>query len=161
PDDEFEFLFIDDGSTDDSMNFLLAARANDSRIELVSFSRNFGSHAAVFAGFENCTGDVGVVFTADGQDPPELIRSMVGNIRNGSDIVWGVRCARAPETMVLRVASQFFYWVVNWITDLKLPPYGVDVVMLSRRARNALRAFRLSRAPYNLTIAWIGFPSSC
>ena len=90
-----ELIFVDDGSRDGTFEVLKAMSRDDSRVKIIRFSRNFGSHAALLAGFEQCTGDAAAYLAADLQEPPEMLLEMLGKWREGAFIVWGTRVQRA------------------------------------------------------------------
>src|SRR5215510_6507553 len=110
-DRDVECVLVDDGSRDDSLAKLLAARARDPRVKIVEFNRNYGQHAAVFAGFEHSSGDVVVTLDADLQNPPEEIPKLLAQIDAGHDVV-GTRRLDRQDSGFRKLASS----IVNRIT---------------------------------------------
>lgn len=107
PGTEFEFLFVDDGSADDTLKILKQLRGKDSRVRYLSFSRNFGKEAAIYAGLEHSVGDYVVIMDADLQDPPRLIKEMYqGVTEEGYDCVATRRTTRAGESLSYAPFSQ-------------------------------------------------------
>jgi undecaprenyl-phosphate 4-deoxy-4-formamido-L-arabinose transferase len=119
----YELILVDDGSTDRSMEILRELQSQDPRITVVEFSRNFGQHAAVFAGFDQARGQIIVTLDADLQNPPEAIPALVSKIEEGFDVVGGWRENR-QDPLFRRAAS----WVINrltsWSTGVRLRDYG-------------------------------------
>src|SRR3972149_5273522 len=91
---DFEYMFFDDGSGDNSYNVLLGIAQNDTRVKVVKLSRNFGSFVACLAGLTYCKGDCAVIMAADLQDPPELINELLNKWKQGNEIVYAVRQKR-------------------------------------------------------------------
>jgi len=136
-DAEFEFLFVDDGSTDATPQILAGLNARDPRVTAVRFSRNFGSHAACLAGLMDATGDVIAFFSADLQDPPELLPEMMERIEQGFDVVMAVRSQREDGWLTIRFANAYHrlmrrYAVPAW------PAHGADVFMITRPVRETV-----------------------
>ena len=105
----FEVIFIDDGSSDATLDVLRRANAEDRRIRAVSFSRNFGKEIAIAAGLDHAEGEAVVIMDADLQHPPELIESFVARWREGYKNVFGTRVNRAGETVLRRILAHRFY----------------------------------------------------
>ena len=104
----FEFIFIDDCSSDATPAILTQLKAEDSRIEIIRFARNCGSHAAVEAGIKYCRGDVAVVMATDLQDPPEIIPRLIEQWEKGYRVVWGDREKREGESFAVRACSRLY-----------------------------------------------------
>jgi len=153
---DFEFLFVDDGSKDETPAILAALHARDSRVKALRFSRNFGSHAACLAGLMEAQGEVMVILAADLQDPPELIPQMLAKIEAGSDIVLAVRDQREESWLTVTMANLYHrlmrrYAIPAW------PPHGADVVMLRRPVRDALIRWRQKNTSIFAQLLWLGF----
>ncbi len=154
---DYEFMFIDDGSKDRSLDVLTELAAADERVKIVSLSRNFGSHAAISAGIDHVSGDAAVIMAADLQDPPEVIGEFLKKMREGYDVVWGARAAR-PESMRRRLAGRVFYGLVRSIALPGYPKGGTgSFCLITRRVVEALRLFpEKQRITFGL-VYWAGF----
>lgn len=155
----FELIFINDGSTDNTLNILTTVRNKYSNIQIISFTKNFGSHAAIFAGLKYCQGKSAIVFTADLQDPPSLVRDMLCQWENGVMVVWGTRKNRPGTNFISAYLTRLTYRLISIITSIKLPAYGTDIVMIDRVVIDAVNSSYEKNASYVMTIAWLGFPS--
>jgi dolichol-phosphate mannosyltransferase len=121
PNADYELIFVDDGSKDDSYAQLAGLAASDPRVRVVKFSRNFGHQVAITAGLDHASGDAVVVIDADLQDPPEVIAQMVEQWRAGFDVVYGVRADRAGESAMKLMTAKAFYRILNRITKISIP----------------------------------------
>ncbi len=119
----YEVLFVNDGSRDRSLQILKEASAADPCLTIVDFNRNYGQHAAVFAGFEASRGDVIVTLDADLQNPPEEIAKLVAKMDEGYDVVGSVRQQR-KDSLFRKIASRFINRVTSWATGVQLHDYG-------------------------------------
>lgn len=107
---DYELLFVNDGSKDRTEELLTGFAQNDSRVKLISFSRNFGHQNAVSAGLHHCTGDVAVIIDADLQDPPEVIPQMIETYeKEQCNVVYAVRRKRKGESFFKRMTAKLFY----------------------------------------------------
>ncbi|MCX7847440.1 MAG: glycosyltransferase [bacterium] len=153
----YEILFCADPSTDGTEAAIMAARAQDPRIGLITFSRRFGQPAAVLAGLHYCRGDACVVIDADLQDPPELIADLVAGWCEGYDVVYAQRVSRAGETWVKRVVCEVGYWLLNHISDVSIPRNAGDFRLLSRRVINELKKLHEREGFLRGMVAYVGF----
>lgn len=154
----FELLFVDDGSSDGTLNILKELHARDERVRYLSFSRNFGKEAALLAGFEHATGDLVTVMDADLQDPPALLRTMYEGIANdGYDIVATRRSTRKGEPPVRSAFAHCFYWLMNRLSSADIVDGARDFRMMRRAVKDAI----LSMGEYNRfskgIFGWVGF----
>jgi glycosyltransferase involved in cell wall biosynthesis len=152
----YEIVFVDDGSSDGSLELLRAAAAEDNRLRVVSFSRNFGHQTAITAGLDFATGDAVVIMDADLQDPPELLFDMVREYENGFDVVSAQRISREVETFFKRKSAAAFYWIMRTMVDKRIQPEVGDFRLLSRPAVEAVRRFREQHRFMRGLIAWLG-----
>ena len=153
---EWEFIFINDGSTDQTQERLLTLREEDPRIRILQFSRNFGSYPALRAGFDYARGDAVIAISADLQDPPELIRSFIPRWQEGCDIVWGVRAQR-EDPWLKKTLATLFYRLVRFLALTDLPKDGMDCALFDRKVVNAFRRIPdIHNIPF-MTIYWMGF----
>lgn len=152
-----EILFVDDGSTDATLDLLKARRARDPRIKIVSLSRNFGKDVALAAGLRYAGGDAVVLMDADLQHPPEMIPEFLACWREGYQVVYGQRRDRSYQSPLQRWAAKQFYRLFARIGEVHLPPGVGDFLLLDRKAVRALNAIsertRFAKGFY----AWVGF----
>ncbi|MBK8698426.1 MAG: glycosyltransferase family 2 protein [Saprospiraceae bacterium] len=137
PQHTYELLFVNDGSKDDSLAELLALRAIDSSVKIISFSRNFGQMAAILAGWENATGDCVINMAADLQDPPEQCTLMLKEWEQGNDIVISYRVSHATSASS-KLTSKVFYKLM--LPDA--PPGGFDFALLDRKPMDAINSLK-------------------
>jgi len=116
---EFEIFFVNDGSSDNTLNILRNLQQIDSRVNYISFSRNFGKETAMAAGFDYVTGDAAVILDADLQDPPELIKEMIFHWEEGYDDVYAKRRSREGESWFKKFTSAAFYKVLQKMTKIE------------------------------------------
>ena len=155
--ESFEFIFIDDCSTDGTSLILQEIAQRDERVEIIRFSKNYGSHAAVSAGLQFCRGDAAVMIAADLQDPPEIIPDLISKWENGFRIVWGVRKNREGEKFIPRAFSRLFYFLMNHLTDIRQAPTGADVFLIDRTVIEAFKQSAEKNISVYMLIAWLGF----
>lgn len=156
-DHSFEIVFVDDCSTDGTSEVLRELAEKDQRVQIIRFSRNFGSHAAVSAGLQFCRGEAAIMIAADLQDPPEIIPELLAKWEEGFKIVWGVRSQRKREHLTTLVFSRLFYFLMNHLTDIRQSPTGADVFMIDRTAIEAFKQAREKNTSVYMLIAWLGF----
>lgn len=155
-----EIIFIDDGSTDNSMEIIRRAREARPQISALSLSRNFGKEIAIAAGLDHAKGDAVIIIDADLQHPPELIETFLGLWREGYQNVYGVRASREGDGPVRRWFTTRFYKIYDLFGETKLPSGAGDFRLLDRKAVDALRLLG-ERARFNKGLyAWIGFRST-
>jgi glycosyltransferase involved in cell wall biosynthesis len=152
-----ELVFVNDGSTDATLEVLQALRASDPTLAIVDLSRGFGKELALTAGLDHASGDAVVVLDADLQDPPELIPEFVKHWREGFDVVYGVRTHRDGETALKRLTAFLFYRVIHRMSRVPIPRDTGDFRLLSRRAVDALRSLPEQHRFMKGLFAWIGF----
>lgn len=155
----YEIIFVDDGSSDATVDTIRRLRDNDPAIRAICFSRNFGKEIAIAAGLDHARGDVVVILDADLQHPPETIEAFVNRWREGYDNVYGVRTSRDADSPLRRWLTQRFYKLYDAFGETKLPAGAGDFRLLDRKAVDALRLLG-ERARFNKGLyAWIGFRS--
>lgn len=155
---EFEFLFIDDGSTDDTLKYLKDLSDKDTRVNFISFSRNFGKEAAIYAGLENAVGDYIVLMDADLQDPPSLIPQMYETLKNEDfDCVATRRVTRKGEPLIRSLFAKCFYKIINKISRTEIVDGARDYRFMSRRMVDSI----LKVSEYNRfskgIFGWVGY----
>jgi dolichol-phosphate mannosyltransferase len=152
----WEVIFVDDGSTDETLTILEHAALEDGRIKLLRFSRNFGHQAAVTAGLDFADGDAVVVMDADLQDPPELLPRMLDLFEQGYEVVSPQRISREAETWFKRLTARLFYRALSRLADQPLAPDVGDFRLFSRRAVLAIRTLREQHRYMRGIVAWLG-----
>ncbi|MER5884683.1 glycosyltransferase family 2 protein [Streptomyces sp. NPDC001941] len=157
--EEFELVYVDDGSRDRTLPVLQEIADRDPRTRYVSFSRNFGKEAAMLAGLAHAGGDAVVLMDADLQHPPELVRRMLRLHREGHDQVVARR-TRTGDRVTRTLAARAYYRMINRLVEVELVDGVGDFRLLSRRAVDAV----LSLTEYNRfskgLFAWVGFPTT-
>jgi dolichol-phosphate mannosyltransferase len=153
----FEIVLVDDGSSDGTGAVLEELTAADSRIRVVTLSRNFGHQTALTAGLEHAAGDAVVMIDADLQDPPELIPELVEWWRKGSDVVVAVRENREGETRTKLLTASWFYRLLGRVAQIEVEQNAGDFRLLSRRALDALLAMPERNRYIRGMTAWVGF----
>jgi polyisoprenyl-phosphate glycosyltransferase len=153
----FEFLFVNDGSRDRTLEMIKSYAAKDHRVAYVNLSRNFGKETAMIAGLDYVTGDATVIIDADLQDPPELVPQMIKYWEEGYDDVYAKRRSRAGESWFKRVTSDTYYRVLQKTTTIPIQRDTGDFRLLSRRCVEALRQFRESQRNAKGIFSWIGY----
>ena len=154
---DYELVFVDDGSHDDSYQQLSALTSSDPHVRVVKFSRNFGHQIAITAGIDHARGDCVIVIDADLQDPPEVVRAMVDQWRQGFDVVYGVRSDRDGETAMKLMTASVFYQLLRRLTHVQIPANVGDFRLMSRRAVDELRRLREKDRFVRGLVSWIGF----
>ena len=155
----FEFLFINDGSTDQTLNILESLRENDKRVCYIDLSRNFGKEIALSAGFDNINSksDAIIIMDADLQDPPFLIENMIIEWEKGYKDVYAKRSSRKGESALKKTTSYFFYRILSFFSDVPIQKDTGDFRLLDRKAFLALQAMRESQRYTKGLFSWIGF----
>jgi dolichol-phosphate mannosyltransferase len=154
---DFEIVVVDDHSTDETSDRIDEWAASDSRVRGIRFSRNFGSHVALMAGLAECTGDCAAFIAADLQDPPELLERLIGEWRDGQDIVWGVREERRGESWKTLLFAKLYWATVRAVAVAETPRQGADSVLLSRRVIDAVAASGEKNTSMLSLLMWMGF----
>ena len=153
---DWEIIFVDDGSTDATVERIMSLRATDPRVCLLQLSRNFGSYAAIKAGFDYARGDACISISADLQDPPELFRRFSALWTEGYHIVWGVREQR-DDPWSKRMPASLFYRLVRRLALADLPDHGMDCGLFDRKVVDVFRKIRDQNSITFMTIYWMGF----
>jgi glycosyltransferase involved in cell wall biosynthesis len=151
-----EMLFVDDGSRDATLAILESYAARDSRVRVISLSRNFGHQSALTAALDHVSGDVVVVMDGDLQDSPEAIPRFLESYKAGHDVVYAVRTNR-KEGLLLRTSYFLFYRLAAALSDLELPVGSGDFGLLSRRVVEQLRETRERHRYLRGLRSWVGF----
>ncbi|MBI2567179.1 MAG: glycosyltransferase family 2 protein [Candidatus Schekmanbacteria bacterium] len=152
-----ELVFVNDGSSDQTLDLLLDWAAADPRVKVIGLARNFGHQAAATAGLDLARGDAVVLIDADLQDPPEVIHQMLARYRDGYDVVYGVRASRLGETRFKRLTAWLFYRFMRAFIHPDLPADAGDFRLISRPCLDALKTMRETHRFLRGMVAWVGF----
>jgi len=155
--EEWEFILVDDGSTDGSTDRIRELARQDKRIRPVIFARNFGHQIAVTAGLDFSRGDAVVIIDADLQDPPEVIPELVQKWREGYEVVYAQRTEREGETWFKRTTASIFYRTIYRITDVKIPLDTGDFRLMDRKVVNVINSMRERHRFLRGMSAWVGY----
>ncbi len=151
---EFEFIFVDDGSSDATFSLLHLISQKDSRVKTIRFSRNFGSHAACLAGLTYSSGDVCAFISADMQEPPELILQLVAKWEEGFETVIGIREQDESSSSLF---ARGYYWLVRKAALANMPKRGTDVFLIDRKVVDTIIRMNESNTSIFGLILWVGF----
>ncbi len=155
--EDVRFVFVDDGSTDGSVQWLEKIRQNDPRVRILQLSRNFGHQIAITAGMDHADADAVVIIDADLQDPPEIIADLLAKWREGFEVVYAVRKSREGETWLKKFLAASFYRTFHKLAKVNVPMDAGDFRLVDRKVVDALKEVReLHRFMRGLT-CWVGF----
>lgn len=155
----WELVFVDDGSSDDTMARLRNLNSYDARIKAISLSRNFGKEIALAAGMRYAAGDAVILMDADLQHPPEVLSQFVSRWREGYQVVYGQRLDRTTDSAARRLVSVWFYKIFNALVKTDIPAGAGDFRLLDRRAVDAVNRMGESSRFNKGLFSWIGFKS--
>ncbi len=153
----WEIICVDDGSRDGTAALVRARHAQDARIKLVSFSRNFGKEAALTAGIAHSAGQAVIPIDADLQDPPELIPEMVAKWREGYQVVLATRRFRRGDSLLKKYTALSFYWVIGGLSHNNIPKNTGDFRLMDRAAVDALNQLPERTRFMKGLLSWVGF----
>ncbi|MGL4873023.1 MAG: glycosyltransferase family 2 protein [Clostridium sp.] len=154
---DYELIFINDGSTDKTLEILKSAASKDSNVKIINFARNFGHQVAVTAGLFNCSGDAVVIIDADLQDPPELIPQMLEKWKEGFQVVYGKRGKRKGESKFKLITAKFFYKFLGKMSDIDIPKDTGDFRLIDKSVVEAFKSMPEQNRFIRGMISWIGF----
>jgi len=155
--EEWEFIMVDDGSSDGSTEMIRDLVKKDNRVRPVIFARNFGHQIAVTAGLDHSRGDAAIIIDADLQDPPEVILELITKWREGYQVVYAMRTEREGETWFKKVTASAFYKMIYRITDVKIPMNTGDFRLLDRRVVDVMNSMRERHRFLRGMSAWVGY----
>lgn len=154
---ECEFMFVNDGSTDQTLQILRDLQLTDYRVSIVDLSRNYGKEVAMTAGLDYLTGDALVIIDADLQDNPALIPDMLAEIENGYDDVYAQRISRKGETWFKKSSANWYYKILAVMSNVPIQKDTGDFRMLSQKAITALRSLGENERNMKGLFSFIGF----
>jgi glycosyltransferase involved in cell wall biosynthesis len=157
PQYDFQFMFVNDGSKDRTLDIMRELHEKDSRVSYVNLSRNFGKEIAMIAGIDYLTGDAAIIMDADLQDPPELIPEMISWWEKGYQDVSAKRRSRAGESFFKKWSSHAFYTILQKMSSVPMQRDVGDFRLLDKQCLNALRLMRESQRYTKGLFSWIGF----
>ena len=156
---EFEIIFVDDGSKDNTLLRLEKLSLCDPIVNYVSFSRNFGKEAAIFCGLKEANGDAVIVIDADLQHPVSLIHDMITQWENGSDVVEGIKSTRGKERVLYKIFSKIFYSCMSHFLGFDMQNTS-DYKLLDRKVVNSMNNLQERMTFFRALSFWVGFNSS-
>jgi polyisoprenyl-phosphate glycosyltransferase len=154
-----EFVFVNDGSTDGTLQVLLELRSSNFDVSVIDLSRNFGKEAALTAGLEHCGGDIVVPMDVDLQDPPGLLPAMIQQWRNGFDVVLARRESRKTDSLLKRWSAAAFYRMHNFVSEPEIVENVGDFRLMDKAVVDALKLLPESHRFMKGLFAWVGFRS--
>lgn len=157
---DYEIVFVNDGSRDATCSILIELARRDPHIRLLDLSRNFGKEAALTAGLDFASGDVIIPMDVDLQDPPDLIPEFIAKWREGYDIVNGVRVDRSKDTVMKRNSAGLFYWLFNSVSQTKLPSNVGDYRLLDRAVVESIKKLPERNRFLKGIFAWVGYQTT-
>ncbi len=158
PDVVFEYIFVDDGSSDKTVDVIKGLRKDDKRVHYVSFSRNFGKEAAIYAGLNKSSGDYVVCMDADLQDPPELLEQMYAAVtEEGYDSAATRRVTRKGEPRIRSLFARMFYRVMNRISDVEFVDGARDYRIMNRKMVDSILRLGENNRFTKGIYSWVGF----
>ena len=152
-----ELIFVNDGSSDRTLEILLNAQSKYSNIRVVNFARNFGHQIAVTAGMDAANGDAVVLMDSDLQDPPEVVLKMFSLWLDGYDVVYATRTKRPGETKFKKATATMFYRILNMLSDTKIPLDTGDFRLMDRKVVDSLNAMPEHERFIRGMVSWVGF----
>ncbi|MEQ8199543.1 MAG: glycosyltransferase family 2 protein [Clostridiaceae bacterium] len=153
----YEFIFINDGSTDRTLEILKKIGNVDKNVKIIDFARNFGHQVAVTAGIFHAKGDAVVLIDADLQDPPELIVDMIHKWQEGYDVVYGKRAKRKGESAFKLITAKYFYKFLEAMSEIKIPKDTGDFRLMDRKVVEAFKMMPERNRFIRGMVSWIGF----
>lgn len=155
---EWEWIIVDDHSSDETFVAATEIAHRDSRVRSVRFARNFGSHTAITCGLHEARGDCAVIMAADLQDPPETLPQLVTKWSSGAQVVWATRACREGENRLTLGFARLYYFLMRRVVGItEMPATGADFLLLDRRVLDAFCRFNEHNVSILALITWMGF----
>jgi polyisoprenyl-phosphate glycosyltransferase len=156
----FEYIFVDDGSTDESLNKIKRIVQKNDNTHFLSFSRNFGKEAATSAGLQAAHGDAVIMIDADGQHPSEIIVQLLERWEEGAEVVIGIRSSNQSEGFVKKYGSKLFYWILSRLNEKGVTPSATDFRLVDRRVVSQFNRLTEHNRITRGLLDWLGFRRS-
>lgn len=153
---KFEYIFTNNRSTDNTVEIISSLRELDKRVQLITFSRNFGYQASVLAGLHYAKGDASIVIDVDCEDPPEMIPSFIEKWQEGYDIVYGIRKKR-QENFIVQEARNLFYWLLNKVGDHEIIMNMAEFGLVTKEVRQEILNNKSTFPFLRTEISYAGF----
>jgi dolichol-phosphate mannosyltransferase len=156
---EYEIVIVNDGITDNTLDLLLSKKQDIPQVKILDLSRNFGKEAALYAGFDKCSGDCAISIDADLQDPPELISEFLRKWESGWENIYGIVVKRGGTGPIRTLNSKMFYYVADKLTDGRIPKNASDFRLVDRKVYEAVKGMTERNRFVRGLFAWAGFNS--
>lgn len=156
----YEIIFINDGSSDNTLKKLLEAKKRNSHIRILDFSRNFGKEAALTAGLEKSRGKAVIPIDIDLQHPPHIIKEFIKKWQEGYDVVVGKRLNRSGESFLKKLTAKYFYKLHNKISDIEIPYNVGDFRLMSRKVVDSINSLPENQRFMKGLFAWVGYKTA-
>ncbi len=153
---KFEIIYVNDGSTDNSLSKLQTVLEQDDRVSIINFARNFGHQMAVTAGLDNAKGDAVIIMDSDLQDPPSVSLELIKQWEAGFDVVYAQRRTR-KDSLFKRATASTFYWVLQKLAEIQIPRDTGDFRLIDRKVVDALNEFREHNRFLRGLVSYVGF----
>lgn len=154
---DFEVIYVNDGSTDGSVELLSNICRKDTRFKLIDLSRNFGHQRAITAGIDYAHGDAVIVMDGDLQDPPEFIVNLINKWQEGYEVVYAIRSSRMGESYFKKVSASLFYKFINYLSNIDIPRNVGDFRLMDKAVVIELCKLRESSRYIRGLVSWVGF----
>ncbi len=154
--DDYEIVFVDDGSGDNSWEIINEIKNGDEKVVAIKLSRNFGEHSALLAGLSNCTGDCAVTKQADLQEDSTIILDMYESWKNGNKVVLAARLDR-KDSLFVKVFASMYYKLIRLFVNNKMPKGGCDCYLIDRKVINSIVQMDEVNSSLTLQVLWVGF----
>ena len=155
---DLSVLFVNDGSSDKSLEMLIGYTQKYDYIRVINLSRNFGHQFALTAGLDNCEADYICIIDGDLQDPPELVKELYNRAKQGAiNVVYGQRTARAGESVFKKISALFFYKLINVMCKTEIPRDTGDFRLIDKKVLSALKGMSESHRFIRGMVPWVGF----
>jgi dolichol-phosphate mannosyltransferase len=156
PEYEYELIFVNDGSKDDSLEKLIKIHKKDSRVRVVDFSRNFGHQIAVTAGLDLASGDAVIIMDSDLQDPPKISFELISKWEEGYDVVYAQRRSR-KDSLFKKSTAFLYYWLLQRMAEIEIPRNTGDFRLMDRAVVNSIKLFNERDRFLRGMVSFVGF----